>query len=616
VGIIMIVYLPILTLSGIEGKMFRPMAQVVLLALGGALVLAFTFVPAALALVLRGHVAERENRIMRGAVNLYRPVLRTALRRRTAVVGAAIAVILGCGLLATRLGNEFVPQLLEGDITVQALRIPSSSLSKSIGMQQQLERFLLDRFPDEIGTVFARIGTAEVATDPMGPNIADTNLMLKPRRAWTKARDQEELSGAVAEAIGELPGQNYEITQPIELRFNELISGVRSDLAVKVFGDDLAVMQAEAGRIAEILSSIRGAADVKVEQVSGLPVLTVRIDRAAIARYGLNVADVHAVVETAVGGSTVGQVFEGDRRFDLVVRLPDRIRRDIHALDDLPIPLPSEKRMMVDGALLAAFEPEELAHHAYVPLGTVADISIEEGPNQIGRENGKRRVVVQANVRGRDLGGFVEEAQERIATTVKLPPGYWMTWGGQFENLLAARRRLGVVVPVALGLIILLLFISFGSLKHALIVFTGVPLALTGGILALLITGIPFSISAGVGFIALSGVAVLNGLVMLSFIHRLRLKGAPLDEAIVRGAETRLRPVLMTALVASLGFVPMALAHGTGAEVQRPLATVVIGGILSSTLLTLVVLPALYRLAHRADAPAVSDLHPNATMMG
>jgi cobalt-zinc-cadmium resistance protein CzcA len=602
VGIIMIVYLPILTLTGIEGKMFRPMAEVVLLALGGALILAFTFVPAALAIFLRGRVAEQENRIMQASASLYRPVLRQALRFRTAVACGAVVFVLGCGLLATRLGSEFVPQLLEGDITVQALRIPSASLSKSIAMQEQMERFLLERFPDEIGRIFARIGTAEVATDPMGPNIADTNLMLKPRKDWTKARNQEELAAEVAVAISELPGQNYEITQPIELRFNELISGVRSDLAVKVFGDDLAVMQREAGRIAGVLARIPGAADVKVEQVSGLPVLTVTIDRAAIARYGLNVADVHTVIETAIGGSTVGQVFEGDRRFDLVVRLPDEIRRDIHALGDLPIPLPRAERAGEGGhVLLAALEPEELAHNAYVPLGAVARISVEEGPNQIGREDGKRRVVVQANVRDRDLGSFVAEAQERISSEVKLPPGYWTSWGGQFENLMAARRRLTVVVPLALGLIFLLLFTSFGSVKHALLVFTGVPLALTGGILALLWRGIPFSISAGVGFIALSGVAVLNGLVMLSFINRLRADGVPLEEAILRGAETRLRPVLMTALVASLGFVPMALAHGTGAEVQRPLATVVIGGIVSSTLLTLIVLPALYRLVHRTE---------------
>jgi cobalt-zinc-cadmium resistance protein CzcA len=596
VAIIMIVYLPILTLTGIEGKMFRPMAQVVLLALGGALVLAFTFVPAMLALLVRGRVAEHENWIMRGATNLYRPVLRAALRWRGAVVAGALLLLAGCGLLATRLGSEFVPQLLEGDLMVQALRIPSASLTTSVEMQEQLEHHLLATFPDEIATVFARIGTAEVATDPMGPNIADTYLMLKPRAEWKRARSQEELARLVEAALAELPGQNYEITQPIELRFNELISGVRSDLAVKVFGDDLGVMQAEAEEIAAVLGSIPGAADVKVEQVSGLPVLTIAIDRSAIARYGLNVADVHTVVETAVGGSTVGQVFEGDRRFDLVVRLPDEIRRDIHALADLPIPLPREHMEGGGGRVALLASREEITHQAYVPLGAIARVAIEEGPNMIGRENGKRRVAVQANVRDRDLGGFVAEAERRIAAEVKLPPGYWITWGGQFENLNAARQRLLVVVPLALVLIFVLLFTSFGSISRALLVFTGVPLALTGGILALLLRGIPFSISAGVGFIALSGVAVLNGLVMLSFIEKLRADGVPLEEAILSGAETRLRPVLMTALVASLGFVPMAIAHGTGAEVQRPLATVVIGGIVSSTLLTLVVLPALYRL--------------------
>jgi cobalt-zinc-cadmium resistance protein CzcA len=601
VGIIMIVYLPILTLTGVEGKMFRPMAEVVLLALGGALLLAFTFVPAALALVLRGRVGEGENRVMRAAGDVYRPVLAWALRRRVAVVGMAVALLAGCGILATRLGSEFVPQLQEGTITVQPFRIPSVSLTTSVRMQRQLESLLRARFPDEIEAVFARIGTAEVATDPAGPNHSDTNLMLKPRSAWKRAKSQAELSARVREALEELPGHRYEMTQPIQLRFNELISGVRSDVAVKVFGDDLATMKREAERIAAVLAAIPGAEDVKVEQVTGLPVLTIAIDRAAIARYGLNVGDVHAVIETAVAGSTVGQVFEGDRRFDLVVRLPDEIRRDIHALSDLPIPLPRGPQEQPRDVLLAALESEQLAHNAYVPLGAVARVSLEEGPNQIGRENGKRRVVVQANVRGRDLGGFVAEAQERIAAEVALPAGYWMTWGGQFENLIAARQRLSLVVPLALGLIFVLLLLSFGSVKHALLVYTGVPLALTGGILALLWRDMPFSISAGVGFIALSGVAVLNGLVMLSFINRLREEGLPLEEAIRQGAATRLRPVLMTALVASLGFVPMALAHGTGAEVQRPLATVVIGGIISSTLLTLVVLPALYRLAHRAE---------------
>lgn len=597
VGIIMVVYLPILTLSGIEGKMFRPMAETVLLALLGSLIFAFAAVPGLLALVLRGKVAEKENRVMRSAVSLYGPVLDASLRWRWGAVALGGALVLVCGLLASRMGTEFIPSLKEGTITVQPLRIPSISLTKSLEMQAQVDDLLLREFPDEIERTFARIGTAEIATDPAGPDHSDGNLMLRPREQWRRARTQEELAVEVQKALQVLPGQNYEITQPIQLRFNELISGIKSDLAVKVFGDDMDVMRTHAQQIAAILRTLRGASDVRVEQVSGLPVLTIAIDRRAIARHGLNVSDVHAVIETAVGGSTVGQVFEGDRRFDLVVRLPEEIRTDIHALQDLPIPLPPREGNG-GGPLLASLTHDWGHSAAYVPLGSLARISIEEGPNQIGRENGKRRVVVTSNVRGRDLGSFVEEAQDRIGQEVALPPGYWMSWGGQFENLISARERLAFVVPLALGLIFLLLFTTFGSVRLALLVFTGVPLALTGGVIALLLRGLPLSITAGVGFIALSGVAVLNGLVMVTFIRKLHLEGMRRDEAVRVGSRTRLRPVLMTALVASLGFVPMALAHGAGAEVQRPLATVVIGGIVSSTFLTLVVLPALYSLFH------------------
>ncbi|MBK9472881.1 MAG: CusA/CzcA family heavy metal efflux RND transporter [bacterium] len=599
VGIIMVVYLPILTLSGIEGKMFRPMAETVLLALLGSLIFAFTVVPALLGLLLRGKVAEKENRVMHAAVSLYRPVLEASLRWRWPVVAGGIALVAVCGVLASRMGSEFVPSLKEGTITVQPLRMPSISLTKSVEMQKQVEDLLLREFPDEIERTFSRIGTAEIATDPAGPDHSDGNLMLRPQKEWTRAKSQDELAAEVQKVLQALPGQNYEITQPIQLRFNELISGIKSDLAVKVFGDDVEVMKTQAQKVAAILGQIRGASDVRVEQVSGLPVLTITIDRAAISRYGLNVSDVHAVIETAIGGSTVGQVFEGDRRFDLVVRLPEEIRTDIHALKDLPIPLPSN--LGGGGPQLASLGHDTDVSAAYVPLGSVASISTNEGPNQIGRENGKRRVVVTANVRGRDIGSFVEEAQGRIGAEVSLPPGYWTTWGGQFENMLAARERLTFVVPLALGLIFLLLFTTFGSIRHAILVFTGVPLALTGGVIALLLRGIPLSISAGVGFIALSGVAVLNGLVMVTFIRSLHMEGMPLNEAILTGSRTRLRPVLMTALVASLGFVPMAVAHGTGAEVQRPLATVVIGGIVSSTFLTLVVLPALYSLFHKKD---------------
>jgi cobalt-zinc-cadmium resistance protein CzcA len=599
VGIIMVVYLPILTLSGIEGKMFRPMAETVLLALLGSLIFAFTVVPALLGLLLRGKVAEKENRVMHAAVSLYRPVLEASLRWRWPVVAGGIALVAVCGVLASRMGSEFVPSLKEGTITVQPLRMPSISLTKSVEMQKQVEDLLLREFPDEIERTFSRIGTAEIATDPAGPDHSDGNLMLRPQKEWKRAKSQDELAAEVQKVLQALPGQNYEITQPIQLRFNELISGIKSDLAVKVFGDDVEVMKTQAQKVAAILGQIRGASDVRVEQVSGLPVLTITIDRAAISRYGLNVSDVHAVIETAIGGSTVGQVFEGDRRFDLVVRLPEEIRTDIHALKDLPIPLASN--LGGGGPQLASLGHDTDVSAAYVPLGSVASISTNEGPNQIGRENGKRRVVVTANVRGRDIGSFVEEAQGRIGAEVSLPPGYWTTWGGQFENMLAARERLTFVVPLALGLIFLLLFTTFGSIRHAILVFTGVPLALTGGVIALLLRGIPLSISAGVGFIALSGVAVLNGLVMVTFIRSLHMEGMPLNEAILTGSRTRLRPVLMTALVASLGFVPMAVAHGTGAEVQRPLATVVIGGIVSSTFLTLVVLPALYSLFHKKD---------------
>jgi len=446
--------------------------------------------------------------------------------------------------------------------------------------------------------VFARTGTAEVATDPMGPNVSDTYLMLTPREQWTKASTQEELAERMEEVIATLPGQSYEFSQPIELRFNELISGVRSEVAVKVFGDDLDVMLREANEVARVLAATPGVADLKVEQVTGLPVLTIDIDRRAIARYGIDVTDVHAVVEAAIGGVSAGEVFEGDQRFDLVLRLPDNIRRDLDALQNLPVAVPlRDDTERAPTALAGA--ARNSAQRSFVPLGAVAKISVEDGPNQVSRENGKRRVVVQCNVRGRDLGGFVADAEERIDRGVKLPPGYWLEWGGQFENLIAARQRLALVVPLALLSIFGLLFLSFGSAKNALLIFTGVPPALTGGILALFVRGLPLSISAAVGFVALSGVAVLNGLVMVSFIENLRKGGELLDDAVLHGSVARLRPVLMTALVAAFGFVPMALATGTGSEVQRPLATVVIGGVLSSTALTLLVLPVLYRAFHR-----------------
>jgi cobalt-zinc-cadmium resistance protein CzcA len=469
-------------------------------------------------------------------------------------------------------------------------------------MQHVLERRL--RELPEVETVFAKIGTGEIATDPMPPSVADGFVIMKPRREWPDPRKPKaELVSEVEAAVWEVPGNNYEFTQPIQMRFNELIAGVRSDVAVKVFGDDLDVLVETTDRIAEILETVPGAADVKVEPVTGLPVLGIQIDREGLARYGLALADVQEVIEIAVGGKVASELFEGDRRFEILVRLPEDLREDVAALERIPLRLPiAEARASPMGPAFrrTALPGAEIEGSSFIPLGAVARFELAQGPNQISRENGKRRVVVTANVRGRDLGSFVDEAQTRIRERVEVPVGYWTAWGGQFENLISATRRLQIVVPLSLLLIFGMLFASFGSVRHALIVFSGVPLALTGGVAALWLRGIPLSISAGVGFIALSGVAVLNGLVMISFINQLRHEGVMLDEAIRRGSLTRLRPVLMTALVASLGFVPMAIATGAGAEVQRPLATVVIGGILSSTALTLVVLPVLYALVERA----------------
>lgn len=604
VFIIMVVYLPILTLTGVEGKMFVPMAATVVIALIGAMILGATFVPAAVALFLSGRVSETESLFIRLAKIVYEPLLGFCLNWRAPVVTAAAVLIVVCGLLASRMGTEFVPGLDEGDVALHALRIPGTSLSQAIDMQHVLERRLA-AFP-EVKTVFAKIGTAEIATDPMPPSVADGFVIMKSRDQWPNPRKPKtELVKELEEAVATVPGNNYEFTQPIQMRFNELIAGVRSDVAVKIFGDDMEVLVDTGEAVAKALEAIPGAADVKVEQATGLPVMTYALQRHAMGRYGLNVSDVQEVIEVALGGKAAGQVFEGDRRFDLIVRLPEALRTDPEVIERLPIPLP-RRTLHDDGEDGAGLGPVTLtarspAMREFIPLREVATSTISQGPNQISRENGKRRVVVTANVRGRDLGSFVAEAEARIARQVALPPGYWTTWGGQFEQLISAARRLQVVVPLALALIFVLLFVTFGTVKDALLVFTGVPLALTGGVLALWLRDIPLSISAGVGFIALSGVAVLNGLVMITFINSLRGDGVPLERAVLSGALTRLRPVLMTALVASLGFVPMALATGTGAEVQRPLATVVIGGILSSTMLTLLVLPGLYRIFHAAD---------------
>jgi len=650
-AIIITVYIPILFLTGVEGKMFRPMAVTVIFALIGAFVLSLTFIPAMVAIGLGGRISERENFLIRISKWIYRPIVGWAVRLRYPVVAIAIALFGGSIWLFMTLGSEFVPKLDEGDIAMHAMRIPSTGITQATEMQLDVEN-AVSRIP-EVAFIYSKTGTAEMAADPMPPNVSDTFIILKPRETW---RSPEELDEAIHEVqeqgvakdahagheepgghddhghdevdvtthkgklvtliqliVQQLPGNNYEFTQPIEMRFNELISGVRSDVAVKVYGDDFQTMIETANKVAAALADVPGTADLKVEQSEGLPVMEVKINRAAIARYGLSVSDVQEVLAIAVGGREAGLVFEGDRRFDLMVRLPDELRDHIDGVRNLFIPLPRHEEAAASGKTTAMstdvgsqFDTGGSDRPGFVPLSAVADISISEGPNQISRENGKRRIVVGANVRGRDLGSYVADAKARIAESVDVPAGYWLDWGGQFENLVAARERLSVVVPICFFMIFLLLFSTFGSVRHALLVFTGIPLALPGGIVSLWLRDMPFSISAAVGFIALSGVAVLNGLVMITFFNQLRGEGKPLDEAITQGALTRLRPVLMTALVASLGFLPMAMATGRGAEVQQPLATVVIGGLITSTVLTLVVLPALYRIFERKDGAVIS----------
>ena len=586
--IITVVYLPIFALTGIEGKTFHPMAITVVMALTAALLLALTLVPAAIAQFVTGRVEEKENRVMSWLNRQYAPLLDATMKRGKLIIGGAVALVLLAGVGATRLGSEFIPNLDEGDIAMHALRIPGTSLSQAIDMQRALEE-RIRKFP-EVERVFAKIGTADVATDPMPPSVADNFIMLKDRKDWPDPRKpREQLVAELNKAVSEIPGNNYEFTQPVQMRMNELIAGVRSDVAVKLFGDDLDQLLESGGAVEEVVASVSGAEDVKIEQVTGLPVLAVTSKRDMLARYSINMSDVQDAVATATGGRAAGQVFEGDRRFDVVVRLPEELRTNVDALGSLPIPIGG------DGAA------------GFVPLGQVADIELSVGPNQISRENGKRRAVITANVRGRDLGSFIAELRTKIDAEVTLPEGYYVEYGGTFEQLQSAATRLQIVVPLALLLIFGLLFTLFGSAKDAATVFSGVPLALTGGVAALALRDIPMSISAGVGFIALSGVAVLNGVVMLSFIKDLRERGMDLDAAIREGALTRLRPVLMTALVASLGFVPMALNVGAGSEVQRPLASVVIGGIISSTILTLIVLPALYRLIHGREKRSVGE---------
>jgi len=580
VCIITAVYLPIFALTGVEGKMFHPMAATVVIALLAALLLSITFVPAAVALFMTGSIAHQENALMRASRRAYEPCLRWSLRRRVPIAaGAVLLVALSCGV-ALRMGSEFVPNLDEGDIAVQPMRIPGTSLSQSVIMQQQVERALLEL--PEVKTTFARVGTAEVATDPMPPNLADGFIMLKERSSWPDPhKSKATLLAELEQALADVPGNAYEISQPIQLRFNELISGVRADLGIKIYGDDLEQLQRSGAAIARLVSRLEGAADVRVEPLAGLPVLSVIPKREVLYRYGLNTADVQDVLAIALGGAAAGVIFEGDQRSQLIVRLPERVRGELGALERLPVSLPAGDS---------------------IPLAEVAVLELAPGPNQISRENGKRRLVVSANVRGRDLGSFVAAARRTIEREVQLPPGYWLDYGGTFEQLAAAAERLAIVVPATLFLILGLLVVALGSWRDALVIFASVPFALTGGVLALWLRDIPWSISAGVGCIALSGVAVLNALVMVSFIRSLLQQGRELEAAILEGALARLRPVLMTALVASLGFLPMALNTGTGAEVQRPLATVVIGGIVSSTLLTLVVLPGLLRWVVRPAA--------------
>jgi len=588
--IIMVVYLPILAMTGVEGKMFHPMAITVVTALLGAMILSVTFVPAAIALFLSGKVTEKESTTVVWAKKAYVPALNAAMQNKELTITIAVVIMVLSGLLATRMGSEFVPSLNEGDIALHAIRIPGTSLTTAIEMQSELEKTIRS-FP-EVDRVFGKIGTAEIATDPMPPNVADIFIILKPQSEWNGPHHSKvELIAAMEQAVQKVPGNKYEFTQPIQMRFNELLSGVRADVAVKVFGDNLDTLLSLGNKIEELLKTIPGAADVRTEQITGLTVLSINMNRAKMSRYGLNVADVQDAISIAVGGKTAGVVYDGDRRFNLQVRLPESLRGNIEALRRLPIRLPAFSTDSITSIPMTGSS-------SYVALGEVANLDLVQGPNQISRENGKRRVVVTTNVRGRDLGSFVNEAEELISERLQFPSGYWIAWGGQFEQLISAAQRLQIVIPLALGLIFVLLYTMFRNFRDSLLIFTGVPFALTGGLFALWLRDIPLSISAAVGFIALSGIAVLNGLVMLSFIRNLLKEGHTLDDAIQTGAITRLRPVLMTALVAAIGFIPMALATSIGAEVQRPLATVVIGGILSSTALTLLVLPVLYRILH------------------
>jgi cobalt-zinc-cadmium resistance protein CzcA len=579
VFIITAVYLPIFALSGVEGKMFHPMAITVVIALVSSMILSITFVPAAIALMFKGPIVEKDNIIMKTSESLYRPVLSFVLKARWLVVLIAVSLVSIAGVMSTKLGSEFVPNLDEGDIAMHALRIPGTSLSQSIEMQKALEESI--KAMPEVERVFAKIGTPNVATDAVPPSVADNFIILKPRSEWPDPKKLKSDFVAELEAIvTPIPGNRYEFLQPIQMRFNELLAGVRSELAIKVFGDDFDGLASIGKEIESAINSVDGIRDIQVEQTKGLPILTFIPKDEQLAIHGISKEELQNQIAIAMGGESVGKFYEGDKRFDIIVRLSEQQRQDVDGLSQLPISLPSG---------------------GFVPLQELITIEMINGANQVNRENGKRRVVVTANVRGRDLGSFVKDVQQAIDSKVKLPSGYWIEYGGTYQKLQSATQRLSIVVPVTLVLIVGLLLLALGSFKDSMIIFTGVPLALTGGIFALVLRDIPFSISAAVGFIALSGIAILNGLVMVSFIRELRKEKFALEEAIIKGALTRLRPVLTTALVASLGFIPMALNTGIGSEVQRPLATVVIGGVISSTILTLFVLPALYRLLHSRD---------------
>ena len=580
--IIIMVYIPMLTFTGVEGKMFEPMAITVILALVAALLLSLTFVPAMIAIFVKGKVSEKESRMIIAAKKGYEPALKGAMNHPLKTAGLAFGLFAVVGYSALFLGTEFIPTLDEKDVAMHAMRIPSTSLTQSQNMQFEVEKAISSN--PEVAFVFSKTGTAEMASDPMPPNVSDTFIILKPKSEWPdQSLDKADLIKKLEEAVEKVPGNNYEFTQPIQMRFNELISGVRSDVAVKVYGDDFAVMEKTANEIMAVLQSTEGSADVKVEQTSGLPMLEIKLDKPAIARYGLNVSDVLDVISISIGGREAGLVFQGDRRFEIVVRLPDSLRDNIKELENLPVLLHGDD------------EEEHSNKPSYVPLRELAVFEVIDGPNQISRENGKRRVVIQANVRGRDIGSFVKDAQTAMDAKVKVPAGYWLEWGGQFENLKAASARLAVVVPACFFAIFLLLFMALNSVKHAVLVFSGIPLALIGGILTLWLFGLPLSISAAVGFIALSGISVLNGLVMVTSINQHVQEGKKVADAVLQGASDKLRPMLMAAIVPSLGYVPMAISTGAGAEVQKPLALVVIGGLLVSTALTLFVLPALYK---------------------